>query len=152
MRVQLPGQPDCLGAELDPVQGRPGAGGVALVEDEVQDMPDGDHPVGQLRRWRQDELCCLETLLRAADPLAHGRVRDQQRAGDLRRGEAAHGSQRQRDLRYRGESRMAAQHQQGERIVLRRGGRGGRWLQQGGVRGAGRSRCATPRSTAGTRP
>ena len=49
-RVQLPGQPDRLGAELDPVQAVAGAGGVALVEDQVEHVQHDGQPRGRAPR------------------------------------------------------------------------------------------------------
>ena len=55
--------------------------------------------------------------LRAADPLRHRRLRHQERPGDPVGAEAAHGPQRQRDLRGAGQRRVAAEEQQGQGVV-----------------------------------
>ena len=59
-------------------------------------------------------------LLGAADALRHRRFGHQERAGDLGRGQAADGAQRQRDGRRARQRRMAAHEQQDQRVVLRR--------------------------------
>jgi len=59
----------------------------------------------------------LDRRLRAADALRHRGLGDQEGRGDLRRGQSAHGAQRQRDLAGHGQRRMAAQEQQFQRVV-----------------------------------
>ena len=57
-------------------------------------------------------------LLRPADPLGHRRLGDEEGAGDLGGRQAADRAQRERDLRRRGQRRVAAQEEQRERVVL----------------------------------
>ena len=75
---------------------------------------------GQLGRRRQRErrLHLAQPGLRAADPLRHRRLRHQERPGDLVRAEAAHGPQRQGDLRGPRQRRVAAEEQQGQGVVV----------------------------------
>ena len=75
---------------------------------------------GQLGRRRQGErrVHLAQPGLRAADPLRHRRLRHQERPGDLVRAEAAHGPQRQGDLRGPRQRRVAAEEQQGQGVVV----------------------------------
>jgi hypothetical protein len=79
----------------------------------------GAQSFGPLRPGGQAEVepGAGDGLLGPADPLRHRRLRDPERRGDLRRGQAADGAQRQRDLAGRGQVRMAAAEQQGQRVV-----------------------------------
>ena len=117
--VQLAGQPDRLGGQLGPLQVGPGAGGVALVEDQVEDVEHDPQALRPLVRRRHGEPGPggLDGLLGPADALGHRRLRDEERAGDLGGGQAADGPQRQRDLRGRRQRRMAAQEQQRQGVV-----------------------------------
>jgi TfoX/Sxy family transcriptional regulator of competence genes len=69
--VQQPGEPDRLGGEVARVQARPGTGGVALVEDQVQHVQNHAEPAGPLGRWWQHEpgADVADALLGPADPL-----------------------------------------------------------------------------------
>ena len=53
----------------------------------------------------------------AADALSHGRLGNQERAGDLSRAQPADGAQGQRYLRRRRQGGMATQEQQRQRVV-----------------------------------
>ena len=82
-------------------------------------MQHGAQPLGPLRPGGQAEVepGAGDGLLGPADPLGHRRLGDPERRGDLRRGQAADRAQRQRDLAGRGQVRMAAAEQQGQRVV-----------------------------------
>ena len=98
---QLARQPDRLRAQFDPLERRTRARGVALVEDQVQDVEHGAEPVAPFRGRGHPELgaAFADPLLRPADPLGHRRLGHQERAGDLRGRQPADGSQRQCHLR-----------------------------------------------------
>ncbi len=102
-----------------------GGGRVALVEDQVEDVQDHAQAFGPVAREAETLAALPDGLLRAGDAAGHGRLGDQEGAGDLRRGQAADGAQRQRDLGRRGQRRMAAQEEQDQRVVTG-GGRVGR--------------------------
>ena len=125
-----------LGGQVGPLQVRAGAGGVALIEDQVEDVQDGAQPLGVLRSRRHGEgrPGGPDPLLGPADPRRHRRLGHQERLGDLGRGEAADGAQGQGDLRGRGERGMAAHEEQGQGVVpVRRerlAGLAGRGLDQ----------------------
>jgi hypothetical protein len=118
--VDRPGQPDRLAGQLAALQLRAGGGGVALVEDQVQHVQDHPQPVAQLRRRRHVEGRAggLDALLGAADALGHGGLGYEEGAGDLGGRESADRPERERDLRGRRQLRMAAQQQQGQRVVV----------------------------------
>ena len=117
--MQLTGQPDRLGGQFGSVQRRPRTRGVPLVEDQVQHPVHADDPIGQLGRPGQLEFRGGQLLLGPAYPLAHGGLRHQEPACDLRGGKPADGAQRQGDLRQYGEQGVAAQQHQDKRVVLR---------------------------------
>jgi hypothetical protein len=87
-----------------------------LVEDQVEHV---EHRPGRTRRV---EALAGDGALGAGDPLGHGRLGHQEGPGDLRRGEPAHGAQRQRDRRRRAQRRMAAAAQQEQGVVRLLGG------------------------------
>lgn len=127
--MDRPGQPYGLARQVGALEGGAGGGGVALVEDQVEGLQNGRQPL--LPAVRAAEAHTPHLLLGPADALRHRRLRDQIRTGDLRRGQAADGTQRERDLGGRCEVRMAAQEEQREGVVLagsplprRRGGEG----------------------------
>ena len=101
--VHLPGQADRLARQLDAMQRRAGARGRAFVEDQVQHVQHGRHPLRPLRfRWHPEFGAAVpDELLRPADALPHGLVGDQQGPGDLGRGQPADGAQGQGDLETR---------------------------------------------------
>ena len=101
---QPPGQPDGLAGQVGAGQVRAAAGRVALVEQQVEHVQHGPQPARPLVRRRQPERLAgrLEGGLGPADPLAHGRLRHQERGGDLPGGQAADRAQRERDGRRRG--------------------------------------------------
>jgi hypothetical protein len=85
------------------MQVRPGTGGVALVEDQIQQVQDHAQPAGPLGRQRQHEpgADVTDALLGPTDPLRHGGLRDQERGGDLGGGQATHRPHGERELRRR---------------------------------------------------
>jgi hypothetical protein len=88
----------------------------------------GRHRVADARRG--------DLLLRARQPCRHRRLRDEERVRDVRRRDAAYEPQRERDLRFERERRMAAREDQpqpvvGDRVGVGRAGRvGARRLDQ----------------------
>lgn len=94
---------------------------VALVEDQVQHLQDGGQPFVPVLGPRRAERHTLDLRLGPADALRRRRLGDEQRTGDLRRRQTADRPQRQRDLRGGRQHRVAAEEQQGERVVLGRG-------------------------------
>ena len=105
-------EPDRLGRQVD-------APAVALVEDQVDDREHRREPVRQqvVGRHPERDAGGLDLLLRPHEPLRHRRLGHQERAGDLGRGQAAERPQRQRDLRLRGERRVAAREDELEPLV-----------------------------------
>ena len=69
------------------------------------------------RRDGERHAAVGDGLLGPGDPPGHGGLRDQERAGDLGRGQPADRAQRERDLRGRRQRRVAAQEQQDQRVV-----------------------------------
>jgi hypothetical protein len=94
----------------------------------VQDDP---QPLSKLRLGRHRERGARgpDALFGAAYPLAHGRLRHQEGARDLRRAQAADGAQGERELRCGGKGGVAAQDEQREGVVAL-GDRGGRGLHR----------------------
>ena len=128
-------EPQRLGRQL-------AAAAVALVEDQVDDREHGREPVGQQVVGRDPERDPggLDLALRPHQALGHRRLADEEGARDLAGGQAAERAQRQRDLRLRGERRVAAGEDELEPLVgegrlvhgvLRRLGH----LEQAGLRG-----------------
>jgi hypothetical protein len=97
--VHGPHQADRCRGQVAALKARPDAAGVALVEDEVQDVQHGGEPLGALAVGRHPERDAghFDALLGAADPLRHGRLGHEERVRDLGRGQAAHGAQGQGD-------------------------------------------------------
>lgn len=119
-RREHPGQPDALVRERRAHPVLPGRGGIPLVEDQVDH---GHHVVESFDALGPGLKVELGTrlgkrLLRARDPLAHGRFRDEEAAGDLSRGEATDEAQGERGPRLRGERRVAGQEDQAQDVVL----------------------------------
>lgn len=116
--VHCTGQPDGLAREFAPRETRAGRRRIALVEDQVQRVQDGGQAFGPV--VRPPEAHTAHLRLRPTDPLCHRRLGDEIRPGDLRRRQSADRSQGERDLRGRGQFRMAAEEEQGEGVVLAR--------------------------------
>ena len=96
-------KPDRLSRELS-------AATVTRVEDQVHDCQHRGKPVRKQMRRRDAERDPggLDLALRADEPLRHGRLGNQEGAGDLIRPETAKRSQRERDLGLQRERRVAA--------------------------------------------
>lgn len=90
-----------------------------LVEHEVDHRRDHTDPLGAFDRARRLErhLGARDPLLGARDALLHRRLADQERASDLRHGEARHDPQRERDLLGRRELGVAADEQQAQDVI-----------------------------------
>ena len=97
----------------------PGGRVVALVEHEVEHAQHGVEPVGQPVAGRDlvADPGLADLLLRPHEPLGERGLRDEERAGDLGRGQAAERAQRQRDRRLRRERRVAAGEDQSQLVV-----------------------------------
>ena len=123
--AQPAGQPDRLTGQIRAGQLVTLGRRVPLVEDQVQHVQHRAEPVAALRvaarpaGWAhgQRHVAGLDGLLGPADPLGHGRLGDQERRGDLRGGQPADRAQGQRDLAGRGQGRVTAAEQQGQRVV-----------------------------------
>ena len=72
------------------------------------------------RRHAKRDPAGLDLALRADEPLGHGRLGDEEGAGDLLRLEAAQSPQRERDLGIERERRMAAGEDELEPLVRNR--------------------------------
>jgi hypothetical protein len=70
-----------------------------------------------VRRHPEGDAGGLDLLLRAHEPLRHRRLGYEERARDLGRGQPAERPQRERDLRVRGERRVAAREDELEPLV-----------------------------------
>ena len=105
-------EPDRLGREV-------ATAAVALVEDQVDDREHGGEAVGEQmrRRHAKRDPGGLDLALRADEPLGHGRLGDEEGAGDLVRPQAAQRAQRERDLSVERERRMAAREDELEPLV-----------------------------------
>ena len=132
---QQPAEADRLVAEL--VADEPVAlgGGVALVEDQVHDPQHAAQAVGQLLVGRHavGDARVGDLALRAHDPLAHGRLGDQERTGDLAGRHASERSQRERDARRHLQRGVAAGEDQPQPVVDDRALVVHRWLLVLGV-------------------
>ena len=104
---QDPGQADRLDRQLAADERLAGRGGVALVEDEVEDPQHGIEPLGQevVGRDAIRDPRLADLALGPDEALGQGRLGDEEGAGDLGCREAAERPQRQRDLRVEGEGR-----------------------------------------------
>ncbi len=116
---QRPGQPDGLQAQALPDQVLPGAGRVPLVEQQVQH---GQHAGGALRqqvRWGHlvRDARVADLVLGPDQPLGHGRLRDQERPGDLRGGQPGQRAQGERDPGIQRQRRVTAGEDQPQPVV-----------------------------------
>ncbi len=136
---QQPAQPDGLVAEAGPDELVAGGGRVPLGEDQVDHLQHRVQAGRQLgvRRHPVGDAGQRDLPLGPGQPLGHGRLRDQERAGDLGRVQAAQGAQGERDPGGRVQGRVTAGEDQPEPVVGDRGVRArGRVLllgQPGGV-------------------
>ena len=94
-------------------------GRVALVEDQVHHPQHSAQAVGQLLVGRHPvgDARVGDLALRAHDPLAHGRLGDQERAGDLAGRHAAERAQRERHSRGHLQRRVAAGEDEPQPVV-----------------------------------
>ena len=117
--LQQAAEPDRLFAQARAGHGFVGAGGIALVEHQVDHGRDGGEPLRPLYRARgfEGRLGAGDARLGAGDPLLHGRLADQEGAGDLFDREARHDPQGQRDLLGRRQVRVAADEHQPQDVV-----------------------------------
>ena len=99
-----------------------GARGVALVEDQVEDLHDHAQTFWALpwRRQRERGLGVPQGPLGAADPLGHRGLRDEERPGHLGGRQPADRAQGQRQLGRRRQCRVAAQEEESQRVILLR--------------------------------
>ena len=116
---QQPRQPDRLLAQRRADLGGIAAGGIALVENQIDHRGDGGEPLGALHRARglERHVGVRDPRLGAGDALLHRRFADQERARDLLYGQTRDDAQRQRDLLGRRQIGMAADEQQPQNIV-----------------------------------
>ena len=122
LRCSIRVQPDRLGGEVGALQVVARRRRVPLVEHEVEHLQDDAQPLGDARRRAGGGtsapavlIDCLARLMRWA--IVASGTRNAVR--DLGGGEAADRAQRQRELRRRRQRRVAAQEEQGERVVVR---------------------------------
>jgi hypothetical protein len=115
-----------------------------LVEDQVDDRQHGIQPVGQqvLGRHPEGDPGGLDLALGPHQPLGHGRLGDQEGAGDLAGGQAAERPQGEGDLRLGGQRGVAAGEDELQPLVGKRRRvhlflRRLRHLQQAGLGGQG---------------
>jgi hypothetical protein len=110
-RHQHPGQPHRLVRQVRAHPVPAGGGGVALVEDQVDHGHHVVDPSGALGPRGEVELGVSrgQGLLRSRDALTHGRLRDQEPPGDLRRRESPDQTQRQRGTGLRRQGGVAGQ-------------------------------------------
>ena len=118
-RRQQLAQAQRLRAQLSPHQVLAGGGGVALVEDQVDDREHGVEAVGQrgVARQLERDPGVADLALGPDQALGHGGVGHEERPRDLRPGQAADRLERQRHPRLGRERRVAAGEQQAEPLV-----------------------------------
>ena len=98
----------------------PSRGGVALVEDQVEDREDAGasaRPAGLREVRGRGSLAVADLPLRAHQPLRDGRLRLQEGARDLPGGESAHRAQGQRDAGVHRQRGVTAGEDQSEPVV-----------------------------------
>ena len=112
------GQPDRVGGQVA-VLGGAGRGDEPLVEHHVDDGEHVVEPGRELvrRRDRQRDAGLDDLALGPDDPLGERALVDQERAGDLRRGEADHRAEGERQPGLGRQSRVAAGEEQGQPVV-----------------------------------
>ena len=116
---QCPGQADRLRAQAGPDQLGPGGGGVALVEQQVQHGEHGAGPFQQHVVGRDPEgyARVADLALGPHQALRHGGFGDQERPGDLSRGEAGQSAQGEGDLGVQGQGGMTAGEHQAQAVI-----------------------------------
>jgi hypothetical protein len=116
---QRPRQPDRLRAQVRPDHVRARGRAVTLVEQQVQHGQDPGDALGEQARGRHPvrDRGVADLALGADDPLRHGRLGHQQRAGDLGRGQPGQRPQRERDPRLERQRRVAAREDEPEPVI-----------------------------------
>jgi hypothetical protein len=132
-------QAERLVAEFRPGPVFAGGRGVALVEDQVDDLEHRCQPSGALagRRDLERNLLAGQGPLGPDDPLGDGRLGGQERTGDLVGGQAAEQPQRERDPGLGGQHGVARDEHQAQqvvlhRVVIERGAQAGRAVEDRG--------------------
>ena len=117
---ELP-QPDGLVAELAADERFSAGRRVPLVEREVEDAEDRAEPLGEevVRRHAERDAGLADLALRAHEPLRERRLGNEERARDLRRGQARDHAQRQGDADVGRKRRVAAGEDQLQALVGR---------------------------------
>jgi hypothetical protein len=115
---QVP-EPDRLLAQLPAHEAIAPGGRIALVEDQIHHPQHASQAVGQLLVGRHPigDVRVRDLALGADDPLAHGRLGDQEGAGDLARRHPPERPQRERHPRRHVQRRMAAGEDQPQPVV-----------------------------------
>jgi len=118
--VQQPGQRHGLGRQVTPGRLPPGAGQVALVEDEVDDRQHFSEPARELIGIGHAHVGMrrAQRLAGPQQPLGHRGLAGQERGGDLGGAQAAYGPQRERDLRLAGQRGVAAGEDHAKELVV----------------------------------
>ena len=96
---------------------------VALGVDEIDDAQDAGEPLRQpvVRRHAERDRRLRDLAARADQAALHRRLAREERASDLRDGQARHAAERQRHPRLWGERGMAAHEDHPQLIVVQRG-------------------------------
>ena len=117
---QQPRQPDGLVAQVVANERLAGGRHVAFVEDEVDNGQHRPHPIRQLciAWYAIRDVGGADLVFRTHQPLRHRRFGDQQGAGNLWRLQTCDQSQRQRNLRFSRERRMATREDQPQSVVF----------------------------------
>ena len=113
------GEPDGLVAQISPDEAGVRCARMTLGEDRVDHAADGREPIDQrveIDRLERDPGS-TDLGLRPGEAACHRRLRDEERARDLRGRETADHAQRQCDLSVGSNRRVAASEQQRELIV-----------------------------------
>ena len=116
---QQAAEPDRLLAQSAARLGRLRAGGIALVEHQINHRQHGADPLRPLHRAGSLEghLGLGDARLGPGNSLFHGRLADQKGAGDLADAQARDDPQRQRDLLRRRQLRVATDEHQPQDVV-----------------------------------
>ena len=116
---QYPAEAERLLAKLRAHPVVAGGGGIALVEDQVDDRKHGRQPGREFVPVRNLErhILLAQGPFGADDPLSDGRLRDQERTRDLVGRQSAKQAQRERDARFGGKHRVAGGEHKAQEIV-----------------------------------
>lgn len=117
------GEVDRFGTEVAADEGIAAAGGVALVENEVDHAEHARESLGQamIGRHLVGNASVAELAPCAHEPFGQGGLGHQKSAGNLRRGDPGYGVKRERDLCLGCQSRVTAGENEPEAIVLEEG-------------------------------